>query len=98
MVILMIFQALIGSAGADIKDVDFDLRNVPRSDDSGAIVVTARKRDDRLKPLEEQEKAPFQLPSVNLTGNLRAAARVDQRTLDNGMISKRVMIDFKLPF
>jgi hypothetical protein len=72
------------------------------ADQQGEIVVCA-ERDDaryRLQPLPELADEPDGLPRAEtaLFGKVKASADLDSEELQQGQISKRLMLRFTLPF
>jgi hypothetical protein len=82
----------------DVAELELECR----ADAEGAIVVCA-ERDDmryRLKPLPEmiEESSGPPRAETALFGKAKASADLDSETLQQGQISKRLMVRLSLPF
>jgi hypothetical protein len=67
----------------------------------GEIVVCARRGEGpRLRPLVPPQGIEEPKPGlgIDLGGGARAEPRVSEVAMPNGRVSKRVTIDFKIPF
>jgi hypothetical protein len=97
------FLMALQSAGALaasplIMPLDFDLRSAPRMKD-GDIVVTARRRNQRIDPLlKEDGVPPIGRAETRLFGKVRAGVDVTSREIAPGLTSVPVMVTFKIPF
>ena len=82
-----------------IAPIDFDLGKVRPAPARDEIVVTARRDDQRIRPLT-QFKQDEALPraETGLVGNLRGGVGLDKKVLPGGVVSNRVMMNLKLPF
>lgn len=82
-----------------IAPIDFDLGKVAPAPARDEIVVTARRDDQRVRPLTrfKQDEA---LPraETGIIGDLRGGVALDKQGLPGGVVSNRVMMKLKLPF
>lgn len=96
--LLMALQSAgAASSAPPIIPLDFDLRAAPRMKD-GDIVVTARRKDQRIDPLPEDDGPPMGRAETGVFGKVRAGVNVESREVAPGLISNRAMATFKIPF
>jgi hypothetical protein len=96
---LRLLMALQSVGGTDIPP-DFDLQNVQPAPSPNAIVVTGRRRDERVdrEVVATSEEPPLGRAETTLFGKVKGNVHVESQTLANGMTSQRVMVGIKLPF
>lgn len=96
-----LLMALQGAAAAQtpIAPIDYDLRRAPSVKETGAIVVTARRRSQRIDPAPPPDtEPPLGRAEMGLFGKVRANVHVASESFGNGTTSQRVMVGIKLPF
>jgi hypothetical protein len=71
----------------------------PSADADSDVVVCARRNQEqfRLRPLAERDQAALPRAATRL-GPGELSATVDQATMPNGEVSRRAMLNFRLPF
>jgi hypothetical protein len=92
--------ALLQATGGPVplEDIKFDLRTLPASDRrADDIVVTARRRDERVRPLPEVEESAIPTATTGLLGEARIGVVADQASV-GGFTSNRAMVRVKVPF
>ncbi|MDF0544529.1 hypothetical protein PX699_19425 [Sphingobium sp. H39-3-25] len=88
----------VGASGA-MADIDFDLRKVPVTTAApGEIIVTGRRRDQRIAPLPDIPPDTVPRAEMGIAGKLRGGVVVQQQSFGNGTVSNRAMVTLKLPF
>lgn len=95
--LLMILQTVGAVSGNPISS-DFDLKDVKSTPEAGSIVVTARKRSQRIEREPASEEPPLGRAEMRLFGKAKANVHVESADMGNGATSQRVMVGMKIPF
>ena len=98
--LLLMFQVEASNAGRVLEPIPFDLGRVKSSVDlPGAIIVTGRRVEHRLRDGAPVEKEPlFPHAEMRLFGDVRASVDTEQADMGRGVTSKRAMVKIKIPF
>ena len=96
---LRLLMALQSVGGTDIPP-DFDLQKVQPAPNPNAIVVTGRRRDERVERevAATSEEPPLDRAKTTLFGKVKGNVHVESQTMANDTTSQRVMVGIKLPF
>lgn len=96
---LRLLMALQSVGGTDIPP-DFDLQKVQPAPNPNAIVVTGRRRDERVERevAATSDEPPLGRAETTLFGKVKGNVHVESQTMGNGTTSQRVMVGIKLPF
>jgi len=95
--LLMILQTVGAVSGNPISS-DFDLKDVKTNPEAGSIVVTARKRNQRIEREPVSTEPPLGRAEMRLFGKVKANVHVESQGMANGTTSQRVMVGTKIPF
>ena len=98
--LLLMFQIEASNAGRVLANIPFDLGRVKSSVDlPGAIIVTGRRVEHRLKDSAPVQKEPiFPRAEMRLFGDVRASVDTEQADMGRGETSNRAMVKLKIPF
>lgn len=95
---LLLALQSVGAAAGDPAVTGFDLRHVKETPQAGSIVVTARRRSQRVEREPVTQEPPLGRAEMRLFGKTKANLHVESQGMANGTTSQRVMVGMKIPF
>lgn len=96
----MVLQTVgaVGAVASDPVASDFDLKKVEATSEAASIVVTARRRNQRIEREPVSEEPPLGRAEMGLFGKVKANVHLDSEGMAGGATSQRGMVGVKIPF